>query len=219
MNKELKVKITLRADSSSAWASVNPVLLKGEAGYEVDTGKLKFGDGTTKWSDLTYFVGNVDLSGYMTLAEYKGSGAGVVKAADKLQTARKINGVGFDGTADITIKDNTKIPTSEKGAKNGVATLDNNGLVPSTQLPSYVDDVIEGYYSEGKFYKEQSHTTLIEGESGKIYVDLDPSAKFEQYRWSGSSFVCITKPLVIASTAEAKSGTDDTKVMTPLKVS
>lgn len=48
MNKELKVKITLRADSSSAWASVNPVLLKGEAGYEVDTGKLKFGDGTTK---------------------------------------------------------------------------------------------------------------------------------------------------------------------------
>lgn len=178
MNKELKVKITLRADSSSAWASVNPVLLKGEAGYEVDTGKLKFGDGTTKWSDLTYFVGNVDLSGYMTLAEYKGSGAGVVKAADKLQTARKINGVGFDGTADITIKDNTKIPTSEKGAKNGVATLDNNGLVPSTQLPSYVDDVIEGYYSEGKFYKEQSHTTLIKGESGKIYVDLDPSAKF-----------------------------------------
>lgn len=155
----------------------------------------------------------------MTLAEYKGSGAGVVKAADKLQTARKINGVGFDGTADITIKDNTKIPTSEKGAKNGVATLDNNGLVPSTQLPSYVDDVIEGYYSEGKFYKEQSHTTLIKGESGKIYVDLDPSAKFEQYRWSGSSFVCITKPLDIASTAEAKSGTDDTKVMTPLKVS
>ena len=155
----------------------------------------------------------------MTLAEYKGSGAGVVKAADKLQTARKINGVGFDGTADITIKDNTKIPTSEKGAKNGVATLDNNGLVPSTQLPSYVDDVIEGYYSEGKFYKEQSHTTLIKGESGKIYVDLDPSAKFEQYRWSGSSFVCITKPLDIASTEEAKSGTDDTKVMTPLKVS
>ncbi len=219
MNKELKVKITLRADSSSAWASVNPVLLKGEAGYEVDTGKLKFGDGTTKWSDLTYFVGNVDLSGYMTLAEYKGSGAGVVKAADKLQTARKINGVGFDGTADITIKDNTKIPISEKGQKNGVATLDNNGLVPSTQLPSYVDDVIEGYYSEGKFYKEQSHTTLIKGESGKIYVDLDPSAKFEQYRWSGSSFVCITKPLDIASTEEAKSGTDDTKVMTPLKVS
>lgn len=40
MNKELKVKIALRADSSSAWASVNPVLLKGEAGYEVDTGKL-----------------------------------------------------------------------------------------------------------------------------------------------------------------------------------
>lgn len=53
MNKELKVKIALRADSSSAWASVNPVLLKGEAGYEVDTGKLKFGDGTTNKNEAT----------------------------------------------------------------------------------------------------------------------------------------------------------------------
>ena len=36
-----------------------------------------------------------------------------------------------------------KISTSEKGANNGVATLDSNGKVPSTQLPSFVDDVLE----------------------------------------------------------------------------
>ena len=218
MNKELKVKITLRADSAAQWTEVNPVLLKGEAGYEVDTGKLKFGDGTTSWADLPYFVGNVDLSGFMKSSEFKGSGDGVVKAADKLQTARLINGVAFDGTSDITVTDNTKIAISEKGVKNGVATLDGSGMIPSTQLPSYVDDVIEGYYSDGKFYKEQEHTTAITGESGKIYVDLDPSAKFEQYRWSGTAFICIMKPLDIASKEEAAAGTNDSKVMTPLKV-
>lgn len=91
-------------------------------------------------------------------------------------------------------------------------------MIPSTQLPSYVDDVIEGYYSNGKFYKDQKHTTAITGESGKIYVDLDPSAKFEQYRWSGTAFICIMKPLDIASKEEAAAGTNDSKVMTPLKV-
>ena len=38
-----------------------------------------------------------------------------------------------------------KVNTSAVGTANGVAELDNAGKVPSSQLPSYVDDVIEGY--------------------------------------------------------------------------
>ena len=52
---------------------------------------------------------------------------------------------------------------------SGVAELDSGGKVPAAQLPSYVDDVVEGYLSSGKFYKESAHTTEIAGESGKIY--------------------------------------------------
>ena len=65
-----------------------------------------------------------------------------------------------------------------------------NGKVPSSELPSYVDDVIEGYYKidDGKFYEESTYETEIIGESGKIYVDL--STNFS-YRWSGSIFVQI----------------------------
>lgn len=58
--------------------------------------------------------------------------------AVKLATARNINGVAFDGTADITInaEDATpRIAVSEKAAANGVATLDANTLVPVAQLP------------------------------------------------------------------------------------
>ena len=39
---------------ASAWVKVNPTLAAGEPGYELDTGKLKIGDGSTAWNDLSY---------------------------------------------------------------------------------------------------------------------------------------------------------------------
>jgi hypothetical protein len=79
-----------------------------------------------------------------------------------------------------------------------LAELDANGLVPSSQLPSYVDDVIEGYYYNSKFYKESAHTTEIPGETGKIYVDLSTE---KTYRWSGSAFVVISETLALGETS------------------
>ena len=60
-----------------------------------------------------------------------------VLSATKLKTPRNINGVEFDGTKDITIEDDTKIPLSQKGAAEGVAELDATGIVPDAQLPYY----------------------------------------------------------------------------------
>lgn len=65
------------------------------------------------------------------------------------------------------------------------------GKVPASELPSYVDDVVEGYYYNGAFYKDSAHTTPITGEAGKIYVDLTTD---ESYRWSGSAYVLIATP-------------------------
>lgn len=96
-----------------------------------------------------------------------------------------------------TISDN-KLAVSLKGAVNGLAELDANGKVPSSQLPSYVDDVIEGYYYNSKFYKEAAHTTQITGEGGKIYVDLSTE---KTYRYSGSAYVQIKGDIVIGTTA------------------
>lgn len=91
------------------------------------------------------------------------------------------------------------ISTTAKGASNGVAELDSTGHVPSSQLPSYVDDVIEGYYKEadGKFYEESTYTTEIIGETGKIYLSLDTN---KTYRWSGSAFVTIASDLALGET-------------------
>lgn len=49
-----KTKFQMRNDTAANWASVNPVLLIGEIGFENDTNKFKFGDGTTAWNNLPY---------------------------------------------------------------------------------------------------------------------------------------------------------------------
>lgn len=62
--------------------------------------------------------------------------------------------------------------TDKKGEPDGIAELDENGKIPSSQLPSYADDVIVGYYYENIFYEDSEHTKEITGEVGKIYIDL-----------------------------------------------
>lgn len=91
-----------------------------------------------------------------------------------------------------------KLSAILKGSANGLAELDSTGKVPASQLPSFVDDVIEGYIYNGKLYKESGHTTEISGESGKIYVDLSTE---KTYRWSGSTFVVISDTLALGETS------------------
>lgn len=87
---------------------------------------------------------------------------------------------------------------NSKGQPNGLATLDSTGRVPSSQLPSYVDDVIEGYYYNSKFYKEEAHTNEITGESGKIYTDIKAN---KTYRWSGTAYTEISASLALGETS------------------
>ncbi len=87
----------------------------------------------------------------------------------------------------------TYVNKSQVGAANGVAGLDDTGKVPSSQLPSYVDDVIEGYYYNGQFYSDSEHTQEITPETGKIYVDLDTN---KTYRWGGTTYVEISQSTI-----------------------
>lgn len=103
--------------------------------------------------------------------------------------------------------DTNKVGVSDKGVANGIASLDAYGKVPSAQLPSYVDDVIEGYLYNGSFYKESSHTTVITPESDKIYVDVPTS---RSYRWSGSLYVRIDNPEEIIDDNAGFGDTDKT---------
>ena len=98
----------------------------------------------------------------------------------------KVVKAALDGKSDV---DHTHdyIPNAEKGTANGVATLGADGKVPSTQLPSYVDDVLE-------FANKDAFPAT--GESGKIYVALDTNLT---YRWGGTAYVEISQSLAIGT--------------------
>ena len=94
-----------------------------------------------------------------------------------------------EAIATVTTQSIGAIPTTEKGANNGVAELDATGKVPSTQLPSFVDDVVE---------VANYQALPATGESGKIYVTLDTN---RTYRWGGTAYVEISESLAIGETA------------------
>jgi hypothetical protein len=132
-------------------------------------------------------LNGANFTGPVSGTTFAGSFIGNADTATKLATPRTINGVAFDGTADITFNVTDSIPriaTSEKGVANGVATLDANALIPASQLPSYVDDVLE-------FSSLSAFPTT--GETGKIYVALDTN---NTYRWSGTVYIYITSGAV-----------------------
>ena len=77
-----------------------------------------------------------------------------------------------------------------------------SGVIASANLPSFVDDVVEGYLNGGKFYKEKktdgTYATEITAESGKIYINLNDS---KTYRWSGSAYVVISETIALGETS------------------
>lgn len=141
------------------------------------------------------------------------------KITDVTATAEELNYVSgvtsaiqtqLDGKAtkaEVTALDSKFILATEKGNANGVATLGEDGKVPSTQLPSYVDDVIElvtvgtepEEAAEGDVYYNTEDNKLhtyageawdegVDPEVGKIYVTKDTNMS---YRWSGTTLVQI----------------------------
>lgn len=76
-----------------------------------------------------------------------------------------------------------------------------SGVIDAAHLPSYVDDVIEGYLNGGKFYTTKSssgtYSGEIKAEAGKIYVDLSNN---KTYRWSGSTYVVISETIALGTT-------------------
>ena len=89
-----------------------------------------------------------------------------------------------------------------------------DGVIPAANLPSFVDDVVEGYLDNGTFYSDSQHTEAITPETGKVYVDLSADTS---YRWGGSAYIAIGRTLDAASQQEAEAGSDNAKYMTPLR--
>lgn len=87
-----------------------------------------------------------------------------------------------------------------------------SGIIDAAHLPSYVDDVIEGYLNGGKFYTTKSssgaYSGEIKAEAGKIYVDLSNN---KTYRWSGSAYVVISETIALGTTHSSAGYGDESR--------
>jgi hypothetical protein len=91
-----------------------------------------------------------------------------------------IGGLTITGLATGVLKSDSGVISSVPfGGANGVATLGGDGKVPSSQLPSYVDDVIE---------VANFAALPVTGATGVLYITLDNN---KIYRWTGSTYVEI----------------------------
>ena len=87
------------------------------------------------------------------------------------------------------VTNDAQVKRSEMGTANGVATLGEDGLVPSSQLPSFVNSILE-------FDSKDNFPTT--GETGKIYVAKDSNLT---YRWSGTQYIEISTSLTLGETS------------------
>lgn len=94
------------------------------------------------------------------------------------------------------------IPTNQKGIAGGVAELDSGGKVPANQLPSFVDDVLEGTYVSNTVFKNQQGVAFP-NESGKIYVDISATVNKGNWRWTGTQYTKIEQGgIVLGETSD-----------------
>lgn len=181
-NAAATVSATSKTDTFSLVSGDKWIHVNADGTTKVITfGHAFSGADAKKYGDGTHVVSfTIDKAGHVVAAE-------VVEIAG----AQYISGLTSDAQEQL----NSKIPASEKGQPNGVATLGADGLVPSGQLPSYVDDVVEAYIV-GSTPLANDWLSLTAGgaaltpETGKIYVVMTEGAyQNKQYRWGGTTYV------------------------------
>lgn len=190
----------------------------------MSTKYLDYSGLTYFWNKLkTLFGGKADKVASATSGNFAGLDANgnLVdsghKHSDYVGSATTVNGHALSSDVTVTKSDiglgdvtnDAQVKRSEMGVASGVATLDANGLVPTSQLPSYVDDVVEAYPVSGAtelsadWLSATSGGSALTPEGGKIYVLVEDTTSYganSQFRWSGTAYVKLADGGVSAIT-------------------
>lgn len=183
---DLKKWMPLNRDANvDQWTHIKEIVQSVGLNYDKNSDVISLPDNSSN----NYFKGS-------SIVDAINKGDAAVKAqVDRLDT--KIDDVNED------LQDFKAL----KGQPNGLAELDGNGKVPASQLPSYVDDVMDAYATytvsptgvlqDIQLYADAEHETPIVGERDKIYVNVTPGEVSYQFRWSGSQFIHIDSNAII----------------------
>lgn len=222
--QNFSVRFKLATKTAAEWATKESTIkpLQGEICFYSDTKKARLGDGINFLKDLEFLWLNEEEVIALVEALEKATEESIAEIQKILETkvpnTRKINGKSLDVDITLSPEDVKAIPVTEKGAAKGVATLDEYGYVPSSQLPAYVDDMVEGYYNvdgDKAFYEDPQFETAINPVSERIYVDISTS-EYKAYRWAGTTagYVEIFKSVTLGETSATAYSGDKGKAVT-----
>lgn len=167
----IKTTFQFKRGQSAAFTEKNVLLAAGEPAYELDTGRLKLGNGVTYWNDLQYF-----------------GGTGVL---------RRDNEYNYDPLYVPLKGEVLLIDVPSQGLKIKIG----DGYTAFKDLSYYQGEsggeyVVPGYYSDGNFYKDYEHTIQILVVLGKIYIDQSTS---KIYTYNGEELIALVDSLPRAS--------------------
>ena len=193
--------------SDGATADKKTIQLKTGVSQEVLIAHQDISDLATKATTLAgYGITDANITnGVITLGS--NTITPVTDVSNLVPKTTKVNGHALSSNVTVTkgdvglsnVTNDAQVPLSQVGAANGVCPLNANVKIDSTYLPSYVDDVVEGYARPGQealsstWLATGSATgTVITPEAGVIYVLMADSGDYaanSQFRWGGTEYV------------------------------
>lgn len=203
---------TATVNTTSALTNGNVYLNSVENGAVTSAHKISGSGATTVTTDTS---GNIIVSStnttysslknpYALTVSLNGTSQGAYDGSAAKSINVTASSVGAYTKAEVDSAVAKKANSSHTHAAADITSVNASaitGVIAAANLPSFVDDVIEGYYSSSKFYKtknsDDTYATEIAGEAGKIYVNLNDN---KTYRWSGSAYVVISETIALGET-------------------
>lgn len=208
MSMLLKTQIQLRNDTAAKWASVNPKLAKGEIGIEIDTNKIKIGNGTDLWNALPYFGGELKVDGKsiqlvdgtLSLKGVGDAGVGYTLVSDGQGgvTWSKPSETTVEGLSALISALDTRVETAEgevdtlqenvKDLQDAVATKAEASALDNYALKADV----ESTYATKDEVKNYAESSVVEGINNRVQTIENDYVKSVSYDESKGIFTFTT---------------------------
>lgn len=140
--------IQIRRDTAANWTTVNPILAEGEIGLETDTNKIKFGDGTTAWNSLSYFIASnvASVNGKTGIIVLTAADIG---AATSAQGAKADTAVQPGDLGSAALAETSDFATATQGTLAGTALQPNDNLSELNNDTGFITlSALNGYQHE-----------------------------------------------------------------------
>ena len=135
----MSVILKIRRGTTVQWASSTKVLQVGELGIDTTLNKIKAGNGSSLWTDLPFIESSFNSEGFVTDSEL----------TTAIQSANEYTDTAVSGLGNSL--DGQYVLVGDVGNIDGVASLDENGKIPDSEIPDGIardSELFSGSYDD-----------------------------------------------------------------------